>query len=182
MIDPIVLKGQAVLAHKTKEVPKDMFGTKELAKLIERMSKSVRNTRYGVAISANQIGLPWRIFVVRGFVLAGMERKDPGADDVPDVAFVNPKITKTSRKKELLDEACLSVPGFHGNIKRAERVTVRAQSLDGKRFERGASGLLSQIFQHETDHLDGTLYVDKAEEVFEAEPEPEDQDESEQPE
>jgi peptide deformylase len=180
MIDPIVLKGAPVLGHKTKEVPKDMFGTKELDKLVKRMSASVRSTRYGVALSANQIGLSWRMFVVRGFVMAGMERKDSGADDIPDVAFVNPRITKTSRKKELLDEACLSVPGFHGNIKRSERVTVRAQSLDGKRFERGASGLLAQIFQHETDHLDGILYVDRAETVFEAEPE--DQDESGQPE
>ena len=149
-----------------------MFGTKELQKLLARMSTSLRSTEHGVAIAANQIGLPWRIFVVRGFVIAGKERSDGD----PDIEFINPKITKLSRKKELMEEACLSVPGVHGNIKRALRATVEARDRSGKKFERGASGLLAQIFQHETDHLEGMLYVDKAEEVFENEPE-EDADE-----
>jgi peptide deformylase len=174
MADDIVTKGAKILAEKTKEVPKDMFGTKELEKLVARMSASLRATEHGVAIAANQIGLPWRIFVVRGFVLENKERKDEGADDAPDAAFVNPKILKLSRKKELLEEACLSVPGFHGNIKRAVQASLKAQDTEGRRFERGASGLLAQIFQHETDHLDGILYVEKAEEVFENEKESDD--------
>ncbi len=171
MADAIVTKGAKILAEKTKEVPKDMFGTKELTKLVSRMSASVRATEHGVAIAANQIGIPWRIFVVRGFVMDGKERADEGADTIPDVAFINPKISKLSRKKNLLEEACLSVPGYHGNIKRAERATVKAQDIAGKKFERGAAGLLAQIFQHETDHLDGILYIEKAEEVFENPPE-----------
>jgi len=169
MPETIVIKGAKILAHKAKEVPKAMFGTKELAKLLARMSASLRASEHGVAIAANQIGIPWRIFVVRGFVMAGKER----SDDDPDVEFVNPKIAKLSRKKELMEEACLSVPGLHGNIKRALRATVEARDRNGKKFERGASGLLAQIFQHETDHLEGILYVDKAEEVFENEPEEE---------
>ncbi len=163
MPDEIVIRGAPALAHKAKDVPKDLFGTKELAKLLARMSASVRATEHGVAIAANQIGLPWRIFVVRGFVVAGKERND----DDPDVEFINPKITKLSRKKELMEEACLSVPGYHGNIKRALRASVEARDKNGKKFERGASGLLAEIFQHETDHLEGILYVDKAEAVFE---------------
>ncbi|MDE2079020.1 MAG: peptide deformylase [Patescibacteria group bacterium] len=173
MADVITKRGAKILAEKMKAVPKEMFGTKELEKLIARMSASLRETEHGVAIAANQISLPWRIFVVRGFVMAGMERKDEGADDAPDVPFINPVVTKLSRKKLLLEEACLSVPGYHGLIKRAERATITAEDLAGKKLERGASGLLAQIFQHETDHLDGTLYVDKAEEVYEDQPEPE---------
>ncbi len=167
MPDAIVIKGAKILAHKAKEAPKELFGAAELKKMIARMSAAVRETEHGVAIAAPQIGIPYRIFVVRGFVLAGKERKDPTADKEPDVAFINPKLTKLSRKKELMDEACLSVPGYHGNIKRSLRATVRAYDKNGKRFERGASSLLAQIFQHEYDHLEGILYVDKAEEVFE---------------
>lgn len=165
MADEIVLRGSTVLAEKTRDVPRDMFGGKELAKMVTRMGKALRATEHGVAIAANQIGLPYRIFVVRGFVIAGKEREE--GDKEADVAFVNPKITKLSRKKEVMEEACLSVPGYHGNIKRSLLATVKAQDMNGKKFERGASGLLAQVFQHECDHLDGVLYVDKAEEVFE---------------
>jgi peptide deformylase len=66
-----------------------------------------------------------------------------------------------------MDEACLSVPGYAGTIRRSIQASVRACDLEGICYERGASGLLAQIFQHECDHLDGILYVDKAEEVFE---------------
>ncbi|MES2014305.1 MAG: peptide deformylase [Patescibacteria group bacterium] len=175
MIDPIVIKGAKILKQKLKEVPKNLFGTAELQDMIARMSASLRETKHGVAIAANQIGIPYRIFVVRGFVLENKERfESPKKENNdPDRAFINPKIVKMSRKKELLDEACLSVPGFHGTIKRGLQATVRAYDVDGMRFERGGSGLLAQIFQHETDHLDGMLYVDKATEVFEVKDEDE---------
>lgn len=169
MTDPIVLKGAKVLKEKMKEVPKELFGTLELKDMLKRMSASLRSTEFGVAIAANQIGLPYRIFVVRGFVLDNKERSDIGVQNGEDIdlAFINPKIVKISRKKELIEEACLSVPGYHGMIKRALQATVRAYDEEGIRFERGGSGLLAQIFQHETDHLEGTLYIDKAQEVYE---------------
>lgn len=162
MPDKIVTKGAKVLATPAKEVPKSMFGSKELASMIAHMSASLRTTEHGVAIAANQIGLPYRIFVVRGFVLADKER----GDDDPDVAFINPKIVRMSKKKQLLEEACLSVPQRHGKVLRSPKATVRAHDRDGKKIERGGSGLLAQIFQHECDHLDGILYVQKAEEMF----------------
>ncbi|MBY0538947.1 peptide deformylase [Patescibacteria group bacterium] len=162
-IDPIVVKGAAVLHKKTHEVPKDMFGTAKLKDIIKRMSASLRETEHGVAIAANQIGLHYSIFVVRGFVLEGKDRSDEDADR----AFINPKITKVARKKDLMEEACLSVPGYHGIIKRSLKATVRAYDEEGIRYERGASGLLAQIFQHECDHLEGILYIEKAEEVRE---------------
>lgn len=172
MPDPIVEKGASVLHKKAKEVSKKLFG-KELKDMVRRMSASLRSTEHGVAIAAPQIGLPYRIFVVRGFVIAGKKRSDEGADAEPDLPFVNPVITKVSRKKELMEEGCLSVPGYAGHIKRRTQATVRAQDSDGKKFERGGSGLLAQIFQHECDHLEGTLYIEKAEEVFEVKKEDE---------
>lgn len=159
--DPIVTEKAAILHKPMKEVPREMFGTKELTDIIRRMSASLRATEHGVAIAANQIAIPFRIFVVRGFVLEDKERSEEDADR----AFINPKITKLSRKKEVMEEACLSVPGYHGTIKRALKATVKAYDEEGIGFERGASGLLAQVFQHECDHLDGFLYTDKAEHV-----------------
>jgi len=167
MTDSIVTKGAPVLHRKAKAVPDSLFGTKELEDIIRRMSGSLRTTEHGVAIAAPQIDIPYRIFVVRGFVMEHNERDHEDADREPDVAFINPKIIKRSRKKELLDEACLSVPGYAGRVKRSFQASVLACDTEGICFERGASGLLAQIFQHECDHLDGILYTDKAEEVFE---------------
>jgi peptide deformylase len=161
--DPIVVKGAPVLHKKTQEIPKELFGTAKLKDMIARMSASLRETEHGVAIAANQIGLPYRIFVVRGFVIEGKDRSNEDADR----AFINPKVTKVSRDKQLMEEACLSVPGYHGVIKRSLKATVRAYDEEGIRFERGASGLLAQIFQHECDHLEGILYIEKAEKVAE---------------
>lgn len=162
MVDEIVIKGAAVLKKPSREIPKELFGTAKLKDMLKRMSATLRTTTHGVAIAGPQIGLPYRIFVVRGFVLENKER----SDEDEDRAFINPKIVKISRKKEMMDEACLSVPGYHGTIKRALQATVRAYDEEGIRFLRGGSGLLAQIFQHETDHLEGILYVDKAEKVF----------------
>lgn len=170
MADPIVTEGAPVLRAKAKEVPDAMFGTKELSTMLKKMSASLRETEHGVAIAAPQIGISYRIFVVRGFVIAGLERKADGANKEPDMAYINPKFLKQSRKKEIMDEACLSVPGFAGRIKRSVQASVRACDENGVCFERGASGLLAEIFQHEIDHLDGILYIDKAEEVFEVTP------------
>ena len=81
MTDVIVTKVAKILKSVLKEVPKGMFSSKELNDIIRRMSDAVRTTEHGVAIAANQIGLNYRIFVVRGFVLEGKNRADEGADN-----------------------------------------------------------------------------------------------------
>lgn len=167
MSDPIVTTSAPILHKKAKAVPDALFGTAELKDMIHRMSESLRETEHGVAIAAVQIDIPYRIFVVRGFVMEHNDRDTENVDLEPDVAFINPKIIKRSRKRELLDEACLSVPGYAGRIKRSLQTAIRACDTEGICFERGASGLLAQVFQHECDHLEGILYIDKAEEVFE---------------
>ena len=158
MADPIVTEGTPVLREKAKEVPKAMFGTKELNGIIARMSASMRTTHNGVAIAAPQIGVSYRIFLVAGFVIAGNKRN---LED-PDVAFINPKLIRKSRKKNVTEEGCLSVPGIYGMIVRSEKAAVKAKDPAGKKFERGGTGLLAQIFQHECDHLEGILFIDTA--------------------
>lgn len=170
-MDTIVTEGDPVLRQVAKEVPKEMFGTEELATIVERMSKTLRATPNGVAIAAPQIGVSYRIFVVSGFVMEGKSRYDEGASDISDVAFINPVITNRSRKKvEIEGEGCLSVPNVYGIITRSEKATVRAYTVDGKRFERGGSDLLAEIFEHEVDHLDGILFIDKARDLHTIEP------------
>ena len=86
------------------------------------------------------------------------------------MVFINPKISKLSREKEWLPEGCLSVRWLYGNTLRSKKATVTAYDENGKKFTRGASGLLAQIFQHETDHLKGVLFIDKAKNIKEEPP------------
>jgi peptide deformylase len=86
--------------------------------------------------------------------------------------FINPQITKFSKEKKWMEgEGCLSVRWVYGKVERATKVTLRAYDEYGNVFERGASGLLAHIFQHEVDHLDGILFIDKAKDLEEADPE-----------
>lgn len=170
MATEIVVQGHPALREKAKAVPKTMFGTPELAAIVTTMSEALRETEFGVAIAAPQIAVSYRIFVVSGFVMTDRERN---LED-PDVVFINPKIKKRSRKKTMIDgEGCLSVPGIYGSINRSEKVTIEACDIHGKKFERGGSGLLAEIFEHEVDHLEGVLFVDKADKLWKEAPRPE---------
>src|SRR6185295_15811219 len=84
-----------------------------------------------------------------------------------DLVFINPKISKLSRDKEWVPEGCLSVRWLYGRTYRSKKATVTAYDENGKKFVRGASGLLAQIFQHETDHLNGILFIDHAVDIKE---------------
>lgn len=158
MAPKIITEGNPTLRQTSKEVPQELFDTPELEQIIADMSQALRGTEHGVAIAAPQIDIPYRIFLVAGFVIA---QKEKNIED-PDMAFINPTIKKLSRKKELMDEGCLSVPNVYGKTKRSVQATVVAYDMHGKKFERGGSDLLAQIFQHECDHLNGTLFIDHA--------------------
>ena len=163
----IVVQGHPALREKAKRVSKALFGTPELKEIISNMSEALRSTEHGVAIAAPQIGISYRIFLVAGFVVAGNERNF----EDPDMAFINPKITKRSRKKVLIDgEGCLSVPKVYGSIKRSQKASVEAYDTEGNKFERGGSELMAEIFEHEVDHLDGILFIDKAEKLWKEAP------------
>ena len=84
--------------------------------------------------------------------------------------FINPKILKTSKEKIMADEGCLSVRWLYGKVKRSKKTLIRAYDENGKLFTLGGSGLLSQAFQHETDHLEGILFTDKVVDLEEIPP------------
>lgn len=115
----------------------------------------------GVAIAAPQIGIPLRIFIVHN---TSKDKRDK--DTLPDLIAINPYIVKVSKRKHVRGEGCLSVPEHYGAVTRSTHATIRAYDEGGKLYERGASGLLAQIFQHEVDHLDGILFIDRAEKVW----------------
>jgi peptide deformylase len=169
----IVQDGDPVLRAKAAPVAKEEFGGKELSALLSRMAKALDAEPDGVALAAPQIGVSKRIFIVRyDRMKPTPEEGEPEA--APEVGvYINPDITKRSRRKEEMDEGCLSVRGTYGKIKRNERATVRAQDENGKKFERGAGGILAQAFQHEIDHLDGILFIDGATELTRSEDLPE---------
>ncbi len=155
----IVVNGAPVLRAIAREVPKSMFKSPELKALLARMSDELRNTELGVAIAAPQIDESWRIFVVRGFVMRDKQR----SPEDEDVAFINPILLRASKKKVAFDgEGCLSVPDVWGTTQRSTKAVVRAHDMTGKKFERGGTGLMAQIFQHEIDHLNGILFIDHA--------------------
>ncbi len=98
-------------------------------------------------------------------LVSGDSDPEQQTSDFKDLIFINPKISKLSREKDWVPEGCLSVRPMYGKTFRSKKATVSAYDENGKKFTRGASGLLAQIFQHETDHLDGILFIDHAKDV-----------------
>ncbi|MDD3614156.1 MAG: peptide deformylase [Candidatus Pacebacteria bacterium] len=142
-------KDEQFLRQKTAEVinPQDPA----IRELIDTM-RNVMEKNQGVGLAANQIGKPWRIFVA--------EYQNQS------FAFINPKIIKHSRKVNLAEEGCLSVPRIVGVVPRYDKIVIEGRDLNNKKFKIKASGMLARIFQHETDHLDGILFIDKAKELY----------------
>ncbi len=167
--DPIVQVGAPVLRQKAKPVAKKEFGSRALKALISKMKRALAKEEFGVAIAAPQVGSPLRVFVVAGRVFDEPRRKpELGKQNSgsPAKVFINPELTRFSRKTKEMSEGCLSVRGKYGTVPRHERVTVRAQDESGKPFTYHATGLVAQIFQHEAEHLEGVLFIDRASRVW----------------
>lgn len=167
----IVQDGEPVLRKVSAPVPEELFGTPELKGIIDDMAATLDGQLDGVALAAPQIGIPYRIFIVR-YDRTIAPTPDGEDDHSPDLGvYINPEFVKSSRRRLEMDEGCLSVRGIYGKTLRSERATVRARDIHGVSFERGGGGLLAQIFQHETDHLNGILFVDHATDLVEVQKE-----------
>ena len=142
----IVEIGEPVLREKARPVPKI---TPNVIKLLENMADTMYEAR-GVGLAAPQVGVSKRIVVV-----------DAG-DGL--IELINPEVIR----QEGMDteyEGCLSIPGISGEVQRAAKVTVRALDREGREREYEGEGLLARAFQHEIDHLEGILFVDKAQNI-----------------
>lgn len=167
----IVQKDNPVLRQIAKPVAKADFKSDRLAKILRDMKTALDSQSDGVALAAPQIGISLRIFVVSGRVFEIMYNDEKETKEYPDMVFINPEIIKLSKETELLEEGCLSVRYLYGKIARAKKAKVKAYDVNGKAFEVGGTGLLAQIFQHETDHLNGVLFIDSATELEDLPPE-----------
>lgn len=161
----LVPENHEALHRMAEPVPVEEITSPKIQKVLKDMRTALHAYNVegfaGVAIAAPQIGVPLRIFLVEDML--------PSEDDtkrIPTMVAINPEIIKLSKKKKIIGEGCLSVPDAYGAVERAERATIRAYDEKGNKYERGGSGLLAQIFQHECDHLDGILFVDRAEKVW----------------
>ena len=171
--------GEKILRQIAQEVPIHDIKTTKIKKKLKEMGVALKSQDDGVALAAPQIGYSLRIFIVSGKIFIkdfSKKREEKLLNQnnsinekkelqQKDLVFINPKISKLSREKEWMPEGCLSVRPLYGRTFRSTKVMLTAYDENGKKFTRGASGLLAQIFQHETDHLNGILFIDHAKDV-----------------
>jgi peptide deformylase len=146
MVYPIVKYGDPVLEREADEIVE--FGNPDLDQFLADMFDSMYAAK-GVGLAAPQIGFSRKIAVI------DISNAENPADKL---LLINPKILRVEGKQEG-EEGCLSIPGFREQVKRAKRVTVRAQDLKGEFFEKTGEDLLARAFLHEIDHLVGKLYI-----------------------
>lgn len=168
------------LREIAREIPLGEIRSERIRGIISDMKDLLAKEEFGVALAASQLGERLRLFIVSGRGLARGSRSAPDepkrdemtshrieSEALPDQVYINPVLTKLSKRRSEKHEGCLSIRGFWGEVPRAEKATIRAYDEEGRQFMRGASGFLAHIFQHEMDHLDGILYTDKATHIYE---------------
>lgn len=147
MLDIYTLGEEVLRQHAQKVTEFDSSLTMLIDAMFETMEESD-----GIGLAAPQVGILKRFFVVD-------TRKQN-----EKIAFINPEIIEMSHEIGSYEEGCLSIPGMYFNIDRPLEVTVQAQDVKGKAFTIKATGLLARVIQHEYDHLQGTLFIDRMEE------------------
>lgn len=146
----ILIEPNPLLRRKGRDLTLDELNSPKIQELIKDMIKTMYEAD-GVGLAASQIGEDIKLAVV--------------AVKDGEMVLVNPKIIKYGLLKENGEEGCLSVPGVWGIVKRSKHIKVKAMGLDGKPLEFKAQGFFARVIQHEADHLNGILFIDKAEKI-----------------
>lgn len=153
----IIRMGHPTLRQRARPVTAEELGSGTLAPLVEDMIDTLHHAG-GIGLAAPQIDVPIRLAIIE---IPGGASRYGEIPAMPLTVFVNPTIDVIDPAAAGYWEGCLSVPGLRGFVERPQHVRVRAQDLDGKPIELELRGFLATVFQHEFDHLDGTLYVDR---------------------
>lgn len=185
-IPEIVQMGHPALHTPALPVAISDIKSNHIQTLIKDMIRALESQKDGVGIAAPQIGVSLQVFIVAGHIYDRMrhmqiKRKLGNTDEAqqeirslkktPHQIFINPEIVKESKEKKWFEgEGCLSVRWLYGKVYRSTRVTLRWHDEHGEIHEQGASGFLAHIFQHEIDHLNGILFIDKARDIQEFDP------------
>lgn len=138
------------LRQKSVTVKKEEIGLPEFKQLCFNMAETMLNKK-GIGLAAPQIGENIRLIIVNV--------KDGS------IIMINPKITNKSLAKEYGEEGCLSIPGVFGQVKRSKKITCKYLDMQGKTIKITALGFLARVIQHEIDHLDGILFIEKAKDI-----------------
>jgi peptide deformylase len=144
----IVLYPHPALRWKSKPIQEI---NEDLRRVVAEMFQLMYAAK-GIGLAANQVGLPYRLFIMN--LTANPEEKDE------EIVFINPEILKRKGTTEG-EEGCLSFPGMYGQVKRAAKVDIEAFDLNGECFEYSLDELAARAVQHECDHLDGVLFIDR---------------------
>ena len=147
---PIIKNPSPLLREKSEEIDLKKIKANELKGLCADMIKTMKE-KDGVGLAAPQVGKNIRLIAIN-------------IKDGPKI-MINPKITKKSWAKEWSEEGCLSVPGVYGKVRRNKKINCIYFDKGGQKTKIQAEGLLSFVIQHEIDHLDGILFIDKAKEI-----------------
>jgi len=163
----LVPENHAALHDIAIEITESEITDGTVTKILKGMRQAIKTYEVdgftAVAIAAPQIGVAKRMFLIEDQT----NKKEGDEDRLPTIVAINPRIVKASKKRKVVGEGCLSVKDRYGLVDRSTNVTLEATDENGELFTRGAGGLLAQIIQHECDHLDGILFVDKAEKIVE---------------
>lgn len=154
----ILQKGNQILETKAQKINLEDIKSAKVKNLIKEMKETLNSRDDGAALAAPQVGESLRLFIISKKIFLDEKQAE-------DLVFINPEIIKESKDREWLEEGCLSVNGVYGKVNRAKKCIIKAYDEKGDVITRGGSGLLSQIFQHEVDHLNGILFVDKAKDL-----------------
>ncbi|MCA0444987.1 MAG: peptide deformylase [Bacteroidetes bacterium] len=150
--------GHPILKQVADVVPTDFFGTSQFQQLVEDMVETMEEYS-GAGLAAPQVHESWQISVI--------EVKDnpryPKANEIPLLVLVNPVITPLTTEKKLGWEGCLSLPGLRGAVPRFTKIHVKAQDQNGDPLDFVADGFKAIVIQHETDHLFGTVFIERME-------------------
>lgn len=154
MILPMYIFGQSVLRKTAEEI--DYKTYPDLKGLINNMFETLKYSE-GVGLAAPQIGLPIRLFIIDLDVIS---------DDEPQYkgylrTFINPRILEESEETSVMSEGCLSIPGINENVRRPNKVLVAYTDENGEEQQRRLEGFEARVFQHEFDHLEGKMFVDR---------------------
>lgn len=173
---PIVKEPHKVLRKKAAEIPISAITSPTIQELIGSMKETLKNTPDGVGLAAPQVGKSLRLFIASDEAeeIDKREREKKQKTEPPKEGekpyeariwhyyiFINPVVKKMSKQALLGPEGCLSLPEKFGDVARKEKITVEAYDEQGEKFIRGASRFFARVIQHELDHLEGTLFIDK---------------------
>lgn len=152
MVKTVLINPDERLRKISRDVTEEEFKAAKYQALVSDMRETML-VMGGIGLAAAQINEQIRIIIVNA------------KDGV--MVFCNPEIISSSWKKEIEEEGCLSIPNVTGLVKRPYRVDIRAKKINGEEFKLTAKGIFARVIQHEVDHLNGVLFIDKAKKIIE---------------